>query len=800
MVDASRSAKNLPMLMRPPAGQPRQTRLWLAPYVAIGVFALAMLVLTGLLQWRELDTARAALEGDMHWAERTIENRLHAHQDFLETLGREQEFKQLTYESFQVRASRYVRDTPEIQAIIWVNTDGKIEWVAPNESPVTFVGEQIGGIRLAALQHALRVHGVVVSPDYRDALQRPAHDIIQPVQRGSADLGAFIALQSLETLLRTTLPTAFTTRYSLTVVDERNREVFSNTSVKPTDRKVSGEISLDLPNNRLGLNIVAYRLGGAWLPFVPAILIAILTLIATVTLIQLRRHARHRAETEEELRAAYAFRQAMSQSLITGLRAIDLEGRITFVNAAFCRMTGFEEHELVGLKPPYPYWPSEEFENLQLNIDMALAGQAPASGFEMRIMRRNGERFDVRLYFSPLIDTHGQQIGWMASMNDITEPKRVRVELERAHERFATVIDGLDSTVHVSDVHTGEILFANRAFQNIFGFDSVGRNSAQVTAACRPANEALSQDPATLRAGGLPTELFDGEIQHALSGHWYHVHERAIRWVDGRTVRVQIASDITDRKHIDEVNQQQQKRLEQTSRLITMGEMASSLAHELNQPLSAIANYCAGCVKRMQGGNYRIDDLLAAMQKASDQAERAGKIIRRMRDMVKKGDPKRQAIALAELVDETRAFADIEAQRTGTQIVVELPENLPKIVVDRIMIEQVLLNLVKNGIEAMADVPLERRQLSLRARTVDERMLQVSVADHGHGLADEDIERIFAPFFTTKPEGMGIGLAICRSIIEFHQGRLWVEPHREGGTVFHFTVPIEETPVEAGHE
>lgn len=793
MAEPAPTAKNLTVLMRSLSAQPRQTWLWLAPYVAIGVFALAMLIVTGLLQWRELDTAKSALEGDMHWAERTIENRLQAHQDFLGELGRDQEFKQLTYEAFQVRAGRYINEAPEIIAIVWVDIDGKVEWVAPNESTVTFVGDQFAGSRLEALQEALRIRRTVVSPDYRDATLGPMHDIIFPVQRGRADLGAFIAVQSLETLLRATLPTAFTSRYSLTVVDAENREVFNNSSVKPTDRQLSGTISLDLPNNRLGLNIVAYRGGGVWLTFLPAALIIILTVVATITLIQLRRHAQHRAETEEKLRAAYAFRQAMSNSLITGLRAIDLEGRITFVNAAFCRMTGFEEKELVGLKPPYPYWPAEEFERLQHNIDTALAGRAPAAGFEMRIMRKNGERFYVRLYFSPLIDTNGQQIGWMASMNDITEPKRVRVELERAHERFETVIDGLDSAVHVADVRSGEILFANRAFQNIFGFDCVGRDSALVTAACRPNTEWLHHDPGTLGAEQLPCELFDGEIQHTLSGHWYHLHERAIRWVDGRTVRVQIAADITDKKHIDEVNLQQQKRLEQTSRLITMGEMASSLAHELNQPLSAIANYCAGCVKRMQAGNYKIDDLLAAMQKASDQAERAGKIIRRMRDMVKKGDPNRQPVALAELVDETRAFADIEAQRTGTQIVVDLPENLPKIVVDRIMIEQVLLNLVKNAIEAMSDVPVERRQLSIRARLLDDRMLDVSVTDQGHGLAEEDMEKIFAPFYTTKAEGMGIGLAICRSIIEFHQGRLWVTPRREGGTIFHFTVPIEES-------
>jgi hypothetical protein len=195
----------------------------------------------------------------------------------------------------------------------------------------------------------------------------------------------------------------------------------------------------------------------------------------------------------------------------------------------------------------------------------------------------------------------------------------------------------------------------------------------------------------------------------------------------------------------------------------------------------------------MQGGNYRIEDLLAAMQKASEQAERAGKIIRRMRDMVKKSDPVRWPIALQELVDEARAFADIEAKRTGTQIIVDLPDKLPKIVVDRIMIEQVLLNLVKNGIEAMNDVPFERRRLTIQAQVVDERMLEVAISDQGHGLNEDDMDRIFAPFYTTKQEGMGIGLPICRSIIEFHHGRLWAEPRREGGTVFRFTVPIEES-------
>ena len=780
------------MLTPPSPRSQYQSWLWTAPYLAVGVFAVAMLVVTALLQWREQDTAQAALEGDMHWAERTIEARIRGHQDFLASLAREREFGRLDYEAFQVRASRYVRDNPEFAAIVWVDTGGKVEWVAPNEATATFTGDQLTGARLDSLNEALRQRRQRFGADYLELGRDPSTDLIQPVQRGSSDLGAFVAPLSLAALMRTSLPTWFSARYRLSLIDQSQRELYANSSLRPTDRRLAGEISLDLADTRFALNVVAHRTGGAWLPYVPAALIGLLTVLAAASLVQLRRHAEHRARTEEQLRAAYAFRQAMSQSLVTGLRAVDLEGRITFVNAAFCRMTGFSEQELIGVAPPYPYWPAEEAAQLQRNIDQALAGLAPASGFEMRIMRKNGERFDVRLYFSPLIDAQGHQIGWMASMNDITEPKRARVELEEAHQRFETVIDGLDAAVHVADATSGEILFANRTFENRFGPHAVGRYSAQVTAACRPPPEALAADPAALPSAALPCELYDGELLHALDGRWYHVHEQAIRWVDGRTVRVQVAADITERKHLEEVEREQHKRLEQTSRLITMGEMASSLAHELNQPLSAIANYCAGCIKRLSDGNPRIDDILAAMHKAAAQAERAGKIIRRMRDMVKKEDPRREPVALAELVEETRALADIEAGKLGVEVLIDLPADLPRVVVDRIMIEQVLLNLMRNGIEAMAPTPPETRHLSVSARHTEAGWVEVAVADRGHGLAADDLERIFAPFYTTKPDGMGIGLAICRSMIEFHQGRLWPEPHAGGGTVFRFTLPAEE--------
>jgi PAS domain S-box-containing protein len=499
-----------------------------------------------------------------------------------------------------------------------------------------------------------------------------------------------------------------------------------------------------------------------------------------------------RKDAETALRAEYAFRKAMEESVVVGLRAIDLTGRITYVNPGYCQMVGHSATDLVGVLPPYPYWPPADREIMEQNLELTLSGKAPRSGFEMRVQRADGECIDVRLYVSPLIDSTGQQTGWMAAMHDITEPKRARAELEAAHERFVAVLDGLDAAVHVIDARSDEILYANRAFCSIFGFDAVGADGWQRTAHCHPGRAALLCDPHLLALADLPRELYDGEIRNSLTGRWCHLRERAIKWVDGRVVRMVVATDITDRKQVDEENLRQQTRLEQTSRLITMGEMASSLAHELNQPLAAIANYCSGSVKRLAGGGASNDELLGAMQKASVQAERAGKIVRRVRDFVKKNEPQRTSCTLQEIVDEAMGFADIPARNSGVRLTTEIASDLPPVFADRIMIEQVLLNLLKNAIEAMQATAPKDRVVVLSARAEGDGTVAVTVADRGCGIAPDAAGQLFSPFYTTKQEGMGMGLNICRSIIELHEGRLTVESNSGSGSVFRFTLPIGE--------
>ena len=190
----------------------------------------------------------------------------------------------------------------------------------------------------------------------------------------------------------------------------------------------------------------------------------------------------------------------------------------------------------------------------------------------------------------------------------------------------------------------------------------------------------------------------------------------------------------------------------------------------------------------------RLDEAAAraVLEKAATQAERAGSILNRIRDFVRKSEPRRESVPLAEIVEGAVEIMTPEAKRHNVRLLVELPEVLPPVRADQILIEQVLVNLIRNGIEAMARTRPAARQIRVQAARQDERHVAVAVIDRGRGLSPEEREQIFTSFFTTKPDGLGMGLKICRSIVEFHEGRLMVEDNPQGGTVFRFTLPLEE--------
>jgi C4-dicarboxylate-specific signal transduction histidine kinase len=277
------------------------------------------------------------------------------------------------------------------------------------------------------------------------------------------------------------------------------------------------------------------------------------------------------------------------------------------------------------------------------------------------------------------------------------------------------------------------------------------------------------------------------------------VRSRYLNWVDGRLAQMVIATDITPRRQAEEQSSAQAERAQTASRLITMGEMASSVAHELNQPLTAINNYCHGLVSRIKGGQINEQDLLAALEKTARQAQRAGQIIQRIRSFVKRSEPNRSLSDVAQMVSEAVELAEIELRRRNVRLSHYVAARLPKLHVDPILIEQVLVNLMKNAAESIdnAKRPVSRRSVELRVipKQVDEQpVVEFSVIDSGQGLAPEVMDRLYEAFFSTKAEGMGIGLNLCRTIVESHQGRMQAENIYNGSDVagcrFSFWIPL----------
>ena len=260
---------------------------------------------------------------------------------------------------------------------------------------------------------------------------------------------------------------------------------------------------------------------------------------------------------------------------------------------------------------------------------------------------------------------------------------------------------------------------------------------------------------------------------------------------------VMVFRDITEKKRqkaalnkaLEDLKVQQDK-VTHVSRLSTMGEMAAGFAHEVNQPLTAISNYAQVSKRLVQREPMDIESLCQAMEKISSQARRAGEIISRIRSFVKKPDHCLEKIDCNRLLQDVVRLAEVDARNNGIEIHAGLEETLPAVRVDPVQTQQVALNLLRNGMEAMQGQPARDEGIWIRSRQMDEEFVEISVKDRGYGLAEGAEEKLFTPFYTTKTEGMGIGLSVCMSIIQTHGGRLWAERNPEGGTTFLFTLPV----------
>ena len=507
----------------------------------------------------------------------------------------------------------------------------------------------------------------------QDGVGLEVMELCLPVYQGGRLDGFLVASYALVEMLEAMVRREHTRAQEVSFIELDGTRLALRGGIHRGQRLFSAQQMIDLPGNALVLRLDSWRASPNWLPNLLTALVLGLSLALVTVLALLARDMRRRQRAERDLADALAFRKAMEDSLVTGLRARDLQGRITYVNPAFCEMVGFEAEELLGQGIPAPYWPPEKVDEYGKRQAWRLAGNTPPrEGTESDFQRKNGERFPVLIFEAPLINASGTQTGWMSAVLDISAQR---------------------------------------------------------------ASEELSR--ATL------------------------------------------------------------DRLQATARLATVGEMASLLSHELNQPLAAIASYASGSQNLLQADAAMPaamgQQLGQALEHIADQARRAGLVIKSVHNFVRRRDQAREAVAAHTLIDSILPLVSLQARKTGVRLHLDCAPDLPAVWCDRTMVEQVLLNLARNGMQSMQDLPPGRaRELRIVVRPSPDpgEGLAFSVADGGLGITSEVSAQLFTPFFTTKAEGMGLGLSLCRTVVEQHGARLQHRALTTGGTEFFFSLAL----------
>ena len=796
----------------------RQDRLaMLAPLVAVLLFFAAIVAALGYLRLEEIDREQQALQRDVEYTQQRLRLRLLERQEQIMRLAREIANHDVDADEFRARARVMLNQYPELQGLAWIDERRRVRAalgtgvLAATQMHSTTGNDTTGGFLAAAeLQQPVYVQPVGTAND------TPLLQLHQPLLDRTRFAGVLLAEYSLDSLYRHGVPTEVASRYAISLLDARNG-LLAGTAIPP-QRTVNQLLpwahaanEYAMPVSPVGNGLVlrgqAYRASLGVIGSGLFWLVATLSVMTAWMLIANWRHTRRRVQAQQALLVETAFRRAMENSMLTGMRALDLQGRITYVNAAFCQMTGWSESDLVGRTAPFPYWPDSDRELLSQRLQEELDGNISGQGIQIRVKRRDGSLFDARLYVSPLIDAVGKQTGWMTSMTDITEPNRVREQLTASHERFTTVLEALDASISVAPLGSDELLFANKLYRQWFGTAALGHGQMAAQAGQPVVPTVDEASDAVDSFAGLPTtvlpdsETESADIYIAELGKWLEVRTRYLSWVDGRLAQMVIATDITARRLAEEQSAIQTERAQTSSRLITMGEMASSVAHELNQPLTAINNYCKGMLSRIREHQISEEDLLAALEKTARQAQRAGQIIQRIRSFVKRSEPNRTPSEVSAIVAEAVELAELELRRFNVRLNHYVAARIPPLMVDPILIEQVLINLLRNAAESIDFALRQTSQRIVELRVVPKMLdgksvVEFSVQDTGKGISPEVMSRLYEAFYSTKAEGMGIGLSLCRSIVESHMGRITAENLYNGelvsGCRFSFWIPMAE--------
>jgi len=526
-------------------------------------------------------------------------------------------------------------------------------------------------------------------------------------------------------------------------------------------------------------------------------IVFVLTAIGVVTV----RRAVDIASGLERQTAAAVEQKTRSETYLavagTMMVALDRDGRVTLANRKACAVLGYGEDELVGADWAETLVAPEHRERQRQTLESALAGDIESvREHETLVATKGGEHRLIAWYNNVVTDAGGAIVGTLSSGQDITDLRQTEETLRQLQFRFQALLDHSPSAIFLKDAE-GRFVFANKEFARrckVRVEDVVGKTDddfVDVETARRM--QAIDRDILTTRQTRqieVPMTTVDGP-RTIMSMRFPILDET------GQLIGIGgIGTDITEHAQAKVAAQKLQAELAQVLRLGTVGEIASGLAHEINQPLTAVMNYSVGMLRRLRSGGVRPEDTIRVFEIIAEQARRAGEIVRRMRQFVRREGPGFSEADINRAIREAIDLVTADATSLGVTVEFDLDESLPRVLADALQVQQAILNLARNALEAMAAETAAAlpRRLTLRTRRTEPGMIEVTVGDTGPGIPERIRSRVLDPFFSTHKGAMGMGLPICRTIVATHGGTLWFTTGPDKGTSVHFTLPVAPAP------
>ncbi len=512
---------------------------------------------------------------------------------------------------------------------------------------------------------------------------------------------------------------------------------------------------------------------------------------------ELEHRVRERTEqlqiATERLQAKTRQLEAITDHLPDIVFRFDRQLRKVYVNPAIEKYTHIPRDRFIGTDTSFPGFPSgqvaylnerleEVFQTGRMVVfDFALTTDAGIRYFEERAIPERSESNET---------TH-----IVAIVRDVTDRKLAEQGLRESEHRFRLMAESIREVVWLMDWPEGRLMYVSPAYEAIWG-KAMPESSGQLAGWLEPVHESdrirMTEKIGTMYRDGI-NEIF--RIYHT-NGSVRWLHMKGVPITDEtKTVRrlTGTIEDITEVRRAEEEHRRRQAEYAHIFRLATAGEMADGLAHELNQPFCAIVNLAEAALMGLKTGRFNIPGQIEHLSSIGEQAQRAGRIIRRLRELVQKRKPHITNIRLNDLVHETLHLVRHDLDEAEVSVVTDLDHALPQLQADWIQIQQVLINLIRNAIDALMTSAVTRRRIAVHTRYADgDDEVEVSVTDNGPGLTPELREQVFEPYYTSRQEGMGLGLSICRSIMESHRGRIWLDESVHGGATFRFTLPVRK--------